>query len=242
MTEKTLLCVDDEPGVLRALKRLLRKEPYQVLTAGSGEEALRLLARRPVQVVLTDQRMPGMTGTALLQAVRERYPDTVRLVLSGYAEAHAILASINQGEIYRFLPKPWDDDELRATLRECFDRYAARQEGRPSGSGPSFWQRLAEAGLDHVPDPFLGLDAEGCVVLANRAARQALGDRPPLVGRHLRERFPDEVVRRVVALRPAAEHTIALDDHHLRVRAVPSATGDAPAGFTLLIQPPTHHA
>ena len=247
MEEKTLLCVDDEPGVLRALQRLLRKEDYRYLTAVGGEEALRRLEHRPVQVVLTDQRMPGMTGTALLQIVKHRYPDTVRVVLSGYAEAHTILDAINQGEIYRFIPKPWDDETLKVTLRQCFDHHAARQGPAPAGRVTSacsfFWRRLAEAGLDHLAHPFLGLDASGRVVLANRAARQALGDRPPLVGGALAARFSPEVVRAVIAVPPdAAGHTIAVHESRMHVRPVTSPGSDIPAGFALLIQNAPRHA
>jgi DNA-binding NtrC family response regulator len=106
MAEQTLLCVDDERPILNALKRLLRKEGYRLLTAEDGPEALDVLDREPVQVVISDYRMPGMSGTALLREVKSRHPETVRVVLSGYADAHVVVESINIGEIYRFLPKP----------------------------------------------------------------------------------------------------------------------------------------
>ncbi|QXD16384.1 response regulator [Rhodocaloribacter litoris] len=113
--------------MLRSLRRVLRKEPYRVLTATSGTGALAILERHPVQVVLADQRMPDMTGTDLLREVRSRYPATIRIILSGYAEPHAIVAAINEAEVFRFLPKPWNDDDLRATLRAGFARWESRQ-------------------------------------------------------------------------------------------------------------------
>ena len=130
MHNRVLLCVDDEVSVLRSLKRCLRKEDYQIVTATGGAEGLALLETHPAQVVLSDQRMPDMIGTAFLRQVKERYPETVRVMLSGYAEVHAILESINQGEIYRFLPKPWNEEELKVTLRQCFERYDLIRQNR----------------------------------------------------------------------------------------------------------------
>jgi response regulator RpfG family c-di-GMP phosphodiesterase len=118
--KKTLLLVDDEQSVLTALFRLFREDGYEVLMAGSGAEALRLLAENDVQVILSDQRMPGMTGVEMLTEAAARHPNTVRMVLSGYADLAAIMAAINTGHVYKFLLKPWDNDALRADVREAF--------------------------------------------------------------------------------------------------------------------------
>src|SRR5690606_18738389 len=119
--ERTLLLPDDWANVLRALVRLFRRDGYKVLTASTVREAFDLLASNPVQVIVSDQRMPDMSGTEFLAKVRELYPDTVRMVLSGYTDLATITEAINRGSIYRFLTKPWNDDELRghieATLR-----------------------------------------------------------------------------------------------------------------------------
>jgi two-component system response regulator VicR len=110
-----ILIVDDELEVAKALRRLLRKE-YEIEIAANGEEALaKLDAFRP-DVVLSDFRMPGMSGAELLSAVKARMPLSLRLILSGYADLDSVLASVNEGEICRFLRKPWDDAELKATL------------------------------------------------------------------------------------------------------------------------------
>jgi response regulator RpfG family c-di-GMP phosphodiesterase len=118
--QRTLLLVDDEENIVAALRRMLRVESWLVLSASSAEQALQLLARHEVDVILSDQRMPGMTGVELLRRARQLYPDTVRLVLSGYTELQSITDAINEGAIYKFLAKPWNDEQLRAHLREAF--------------------------------------------------------------------------------------------------------------------------
>jgi len=117
---QTLLLVDDEPNILNSLSRLLRREGYTILTAASPFEAFDLLAKHPTQVVISDQRMPEMSGTEFLSRVRQLYPDTVRLVLTGYTDLESVTGAINQGAIYKFLTKPWDDDQLREQIREAF--------------------------------------------------------------------------------------------------------------------------
>ena len=119
----TLLLVDDEPGILASLKRLLRRENYHILTASSGQEALALLALHPVGVIITDQRMPGMSGAELLARVRTMHPQAIRMVLSGHTGLDSLTESINRGEIYKFITKPWDDAKLLETIREAFRYY-----------------------------------------------------------------------------------------------------------------------
>lgn len=122
---RTLLVVDDEPNILAAIRRLLRSQGYQVLTAGSAREAMELLASKHVQVILSDQRMPEMCGTEFLQRVKQMHPDTVRIVISGYTELQSVIAAVNEGALYKFLTKPWDDDQLRRHVREAFEYYDA---------------------------------------------------------------------------------------------------------------------
>lgn len=116
--QATLLLVDDEANILSALRRLFRPAGYRVLTAESGAEGLELLATEPVDVVVSDMRMPVMDGAAFLARVRERSPDTLRILLTGYADIQATIAAINKGEIYRYMTKPWNDDELRLTVAD----------------------------------------------------------------------------------------------------------------------------
>ncbi|GAB6196883.1 EAL domain-containing protein [Lysobacter xanthus] len=131
--ERTLLLLDDEENVLRSLVRLFRRDGYQILTANSVREAFDLLASNRVQVIVSDQRMPDMSGTEFLARVRDLYPDTVRMVLSGYTDLATITEAINHGAIYRFLTKPWNDDELREHVREAFRAHERRAAGEEVG-------------------------------------------------------------------------------------------------------------
>ena len=126
---RTLLLLDDEENVLRSLVRLLRRDGYRLLVANSVSEAFDLLARNDVQVVLSDQRMPDMSGTEFLARVRDLYPDTVRLALSGYTDLETISQAVNQGAAYRFLIKPWDDADLREHVRAAFRLVEQRRSG-----------------------------------------------------------------------------------------------------------------
>lgn len=128
MSEHAVLFVDDEANILKAVQRLLRNEPWQVLTASRGSEALEILDQTPAQVVVSDQRMPEMSGVDLLQAIRERRPSIVRMMLTGYTEMNVAVEAINRGEIYRLITKPWNDEELKATLRQAFDHFDLKEE------------------------------------------------------------------------------------------------------------------
>lgn len=129
-TSRTLLLVDDEPSILSSLKRLFRREGYFLLTAESGEEGLELLASNPVGVVISDARMPAMSGAEFLGKVRELYPDTIRMILSGYTELSAVTSAVNRGELFGFFTKPWNDDELLEAVRDAFRHFEQRQQGR----------------------------------------------------------------------------------------------------------------
>jgi signal transduction histidine kinase len=118
----TVLVVDDEPDVVSSVKDLLRLD-YKVLGATRAAEGLALLDREPVHVVMTDQRMPETTGVELLAQVREKHPDAMRLLFTGYADIRAVVDAINRGNVYRYITKPWDPDDLMATIREACDRY-----------------------------------------------------------------------------------------------------------------------
>ncbi len=124
-----ILCVDDESNVLKALRRLFMDEDYDIITATSGEEGLEELNDNPgIQLVISDYRMPGMNGVDFLKEVFERRPDTIRIVLSGYADTAAIVAAINEGKIYKFIPKPWNDDDLRVTIDKALELYFLQKE------------------------------------------------------------------------------------------------------------------
>src|SRR5215212_7964997 len=117
-----ILIVDDEPANLRLLERLFRRD-YQVLAAPSGEEALRLLEQHDVALLITDQRMPGMTGIELLKRTADTRPHMVRMILTGYTDVSALVEAINCGQVYRYVTKPWDNDDLRLTVERALQHY-----------------------------------------------------------------------------------------------------------------------
>ena len=123
----TLLIVDDEPDVVQSLRDLLRRE-YNVLGATHAREGLRLLHEQPVHVVMTDQRMPDISGVELLRVVRNDCPDAIRLLFTGYADIKAVIDAINEGHVYRYITKPWDPDELRTVLHQACEQYDLLQE------------------------------------------------------------------------------------------------------------------
>ena len=124
----TLLFVDDEASILASLRRLFRPHGYRILTAGSGAEGLNVLAQEAVDLVISDMRMPEMDGAHFLEKVRERCPSTVRILLTGYADIASTIAAINRGEIYRYIAKPWDDNEIVLTVRDALERQRLEQE------------------------------------------------------------------------------------------------------------------
>ncbi|MYM91980.1 EAL domain-containing protein, partial [Rugamonas sp. FT82W] len=123
VAERTLLIVDDEPHVLSALQRLLRPDGYRVLAADGAAQALALLARHPVHLILCDQHMAEMRGTELLDQVQRMYPDTFRIILSGHTDLGEVVEAIHRGALYRFYTKPWDNRTLRENIRAAFRHY-----------------------------------------------------------------------------------------------------------------------
>ena len=227
-TRPTLLLVDDEGSILAALRRLLRREAYQVVTASGGQEGLAELARRPVDVIVSDQRMPGLSGIEFLRRAKELYPDTVRMVLSGYADLQSITDAINEGAIYKFLAKPWDDLMLKGEIEEAFRRKALRDENQ------RLEQQLQEANAELIlangrlqealaaaqevvnclPVPLLGVDPDGLLAFANAEAARRFARRP-LLGVLLAEALPGAPAELVT--RREGEIALAIDDSAYRV-------------------------
>jgi response regulator RpfG family c-di-GMP phosphodiesterase len=126
----TILFVDDEANILSALRRLFRVEGYRTLTAESGQEGLTILESEAVDLVISDMRMPEMDGARFLEHVRTKWPDTMRLLLTGYADVSSIMQAINRGEIYRYITKPWDENDILLIVRQALERKALERERR----------------------------------------------------------------------------------------------------------------
>lgn len=218
-----ILCVDDERNVLRSLERIFLDDDYVILTASSGEEGLELLDQAPqVQVVISDYRMPGMNGVDFLKEVFTRHPESIRIVLSGYADTAAVVAAINEGKIYKFIPKPWNDDELRVTVAKALEHFQSHrrnlqltqelhlrnEELRELNASLErlVTERTSELMrqnrallharnvLNYLPVGVLGLSHEGEVLQINREAATMLGlEGDLLVGRSMRETLPPEL-------------------------------------------------
>jgi response regulator RpfG family c-di-GMP phosphodiesterase len=124
----TVLCVDDEPNILSAIRRVFRGTGYHVLVAEGGQQALEVLGREPVHLVISDMRMPVMDGAQFLEQVRQRWPATTRMLLTGYADVGSTIAAINRGEIFRYITKPWNEEELLRAAHEALERHALLHE------------------------------------------------------------------------------------------------------------------
>jgi len=123
----TILYVDDEMNNLISFKAVFRIK-YNVLTAISGEEAKKLLKNNIVDIIITDQRMPNMTGVEFLESILDEYPDPIRILLTGYADMNAVIDAVNKGKIFHYLTKPWNEEELDMTITRAYDVYKSRME------------------------------------------------------------------------------------------------------------------
>ncbi len=248
MEEKAILCVDDEKSILNSLKRLLRREPYKVYTAVGGEAGLEVMAEKKVQLVVSDQRMPGMTGTQFLQKVKEHWPDTIRVILSGYAEADVIVDSINEGGVYRFMAKPWQDESLKITIRQCFEQYEIVQDNiRLSEQAKQQVEQLkilnhllegsvevrtkslqlSQEILEKLPYIIMGISMDEELVLTNNAARDKLKPlQTAMPGTEIEEILPPDAVSAIRACLTASEvEDFAFSWEGLNFKATPKILG-----------------
>lgn len=122
----SVLYVDDEQDNLFSFKAMFRIK-YRVLTAATGEEALKLLESKLVHVIISDQRMPQMTGVELLEKVQEKYPDSIRLLLTGYADMNVVIEAVNKGKIFHYLTKPWNEEELTMAIERAYGAWVEKQ-------------------------------------------------------------------------------------------------------------------
>ncbi|MFH2067423.1 MAG: response regulator [Pseudomonadota bacterium] len=227
--EHCILCVDDEQNILSALKRLLRKENYSILTANSGAEGLALLEKNDVHLVISDYRMPGMTGTEFMTVVKEKYPDIIRITLTGYTEVDAITNAINNGQIYKFFLKPWNDHNLKLEIRQALQQYELFQVNKQlqekivkqneelilmnNNLGEMVRQRtheieirnqaleLSHAVVEDIPICIIGISVEGMIVLINHMARELSFDGKKIfLGSTVSDYFPEAVEKKILSV------------------------------------------
>jgi len=128
--DSAILLVDDEPNVVSSLKRALMDEPYKIFAANSGVEGLSTLKENRIKLVISDEKMPGMSGSEFLSAVKKLFPDTIRIILTGHASIQAAMNAVNNGEIYRFFAKPWNEIELKLAIRSAIEKYDLEEENK----------------------------------------------------------------------------------------------------------------
>jgi response regulator RpfG family c-di-GMP phosphodiesterase len=246
---RTLLLVDDEPNIISALKRTLRRDGYRILTAGCAQDGLNLLVDNDVGVIISDQRMPQVTGVEFLRKVKELYPKTVRLVLSGYTELESVTSAINEGAIYKFLTKPWDDDLLLKNVREAFEYHELEYENQRltrelQCSNEELFRlnqnleqqvqqktrqimhnmtmlEISQEILEHLPVAIIGIDSNNFIAASNRCADKLFTSqhRRCLLGLQVNEIFPDALMRQL-------QQPAALDAVELGVNTAQLADGN----------------
>ncbi|MBU1218604.1 response regulator [Myxococcota bacterium] len=205
-----ILLVDDETPILSALRRTFFDESWETYTASSGDEAISLIYDHEFAVVLSDYKMPDMNGVELLTEVRKISPDTVRMIISGYAEAHAIVEAINEGQIFRFIPKPWNNTELLNIVKQGIRFYSLTNRNRElearllaknaelAAINEDLELRVKERTrelsahnqaltfvqevLDELPYAILGIDPEGLIVMVNKLGFQTFASSEMVLG------------------------------------------------------------
>ena len=266
-TEKNvLLFVDDEANILAALKRVFRKSGYEIHTASSGQEGLEILEQLPVDLVMSDQRMPGMTGVEFLKKVKELYPHTIRIVLSGYSEIGTITSAINEGEVFRFVSKPWNDEELKQTIEHSLEQRKLRKQNelllkkvseqneklrilnedlerlvRERTGELAMTQKI----LENLPVSVIGVDEEKTVAYVNKAAREMWRDKGiPLmgvtVGRVFDESVEDIVEQARTEGRLCGLDEFVLGEKKLRIACKVVDPEDKGRGVILLVEEKTN--
>lgn len=122
-----ILYIDDEMHNLNSFKASFRRE-FEVYTALNAEEGVKILEQQDIHLIITDQRMPGMTGTEFLESILDKYPDPQRILLTGYADINAVIDAINKGHVFKYVQKPWNEEELKATIKEALEIYFLKKK------------------------------------------------------------------------------------------------------------------
>lgn len=259
--QRSLLLVDDEKNILASLRRLLRADGYQIHCAESGEQGLAVLAEHAVDVIVSDQRMPGMLGSDFLRKAKQLRPDTIRIMLSGYTELQSVTDAVNEGAIYKFLTKPWDDELLRGHLAEAFrlkevadenqrlqfellaanrDLAAANvrmevllQEKQRQITLDEVSLGITRDVLEHLTVAVMGLDDLGVIAFVNASARRLLQHRRAVLGATAASAFPELFPQDP----PGAWRPLQLDGQLYAVASHAMGSGSASRGTLLIFTP-----
>jgi FixJ family two-component response regulator len=244
---RRVMIVDDETKIISALRRLLRQEDYEIVTANTGNEALALLEAQPVSLIISDFRMPSMNGVDLLHEVCKRWPETIRIILSGYSEVKAIISAINEGAIYKFMTKPWNDEEIKLNIRRALEQHELELENKrltddiaaqndrlkelnellkvqvtDASAGLSSSQELLEC----MGAGVLALDDSDLIVGANHCANRMIATgSAELIGLPAQLALPPAMCDMIGQARTSDTHGVACDfelnDRHLQCRMNP---------------------
>jgi len=247
-----ILCVDDERNVLRALQRVFMDSDYEILTAESGEKGLEILKENQgsIPLIISDYRMPGMNGVDFLKEAYRICPDTIRIVLSGYADIASMVEAINEGHIYKFIPKPWNDEELKVTISNALDHYFTQmknkqlteeleKKNRELQQINEHLERLVEERtadlrmrnrilmaaqniLDSLPIGVIGVDPDGLIVQCNSKATEILGLDEGVIGLHKDEVFSNDIRSLIERLNSDRDlsEILSLNGHRVLIRGV----------------------
>ena len=246
-----ILIVDDEEAILETMTFTFM-DLYEVLTTSDPTQALGIMEENaPIAVVITDQRMPGMTGVELLSEVYERYPETIRIILTGFADSEATIKAINDGHIYGYVNKPWEPDELKALVRRAAELHALTLENRRLVEDLRDANLFLAAVMDRLRTGAIAIDAEGVVRAVNQPAKAFIGIEGDIVGKTIgsvMERDDlEELSERVKTLADEAGGTFEELElpvgpgHRIRV-SVNSLTNDdgSPLGRVILFKEISH--
>lgn len=260
--DRGLLLLDDEPNIVAALTRLLRRDGYQIYSSVSCFEALEILKTREIGVIVVDQRMPEMLGSEFLERAKAIKPHTMRIVLTGYTELSTVTQAVNQGAVYKFLIKPWEDEVLREQVFEAFRQYELQaendrltaelkranlelcevnkdlerrvdQKAREILSNVQIL-RVAQEVLDSLPIGVIGIANDGLIAAANQCAVEMLGE-SLAIGLSVSEALPEALIP--WGHDPSPEGTFSIGGRSIQVRFAQLGARSRGKGYVVLLIP-----
>jgi two-component system NtrC family sensor kinase len=261
-----ILFVDDEKNVLKSIERLFLDEDYEIYTADSGREALEILsAEDTIKIVISDYKMPEMNGVEFLREVCGRWPNTIRIVFSGFADTASVVEAINEGQIYKFIPKPWRDEEMKAIVAGAIEVYELRKKNiflnKELEKNNEQLQELninlekiistrtsellfkthilsmSQKILNSLPAGVIGLDIDGTVVQINKKAIEILGDKGRNIMGNSRKILSEDINNFIDILPEKKYHTgeIVLGNYRINMRGIYMKYNDGQEGIILLL-------